>query len=118
MGMHPHGNQVDAMGPEGTAAHQAARAQGQAAPETVNREGLHGVRRAARVEAAGGDPAGRRALIGGDQGDRDAYRQAAPGLGAVHAGTFPPPAFRSATSTSSRNTEGASAAAPGSSRTR
>ena len=70
MGVHPDGNQVHAVGPEGTAAHQTARAQGQAAPETVDRERLHGVGRAARVEAAGGNPAGSRALVGGDQGHR------------------------------------------------
>src|SRR5271155_3727260 len=118
MGVHPNGDKVHAVGPEGTAANQAERTQGQAAPETVDREGLGCVRRAARVEAAGGDPAGSRSLVGGDQGHRDAYGHAPPGLGAAHAGTLSRAAFRSAAATSSRNIAGASVAAPGSSRTR
>jgi len=60
------------MGPEGAAAHQPSCREGQAPPEAVDGEGLDGVVRAARVEAAGRDPPRRDVYAGarGQQGKR------------------------------------------------
>ena len=66
------------VGPEGPAAHQAPGRQRQTGPEAVFGEGFDGVGGAARIEAAGRDPARGRALVGGDQGHRHPYGQAAP----------------------------------------
>ncbi len=118
MGVDSHGHQVHAVRPEGPAAQESSGAQRQASPEAMLREGLHGVGRAARIEATGRDSPRGGALVGGDQGHHDPNGQAAPGFGAAHAVTRLRPAFRSAFATSSRNTAGVSAAAAGSSRTR
>src|SRR5580704_6723404 len=118
MGMDTHWDEVHAVGPEGTAAQQAPGAQSQAAPEAVHGERLDRVGRTTRIEAAGRDPARGCPLVRGDQGHRHPYGQAVLGFGAGHATTLSRPALRSAVSTSPRNTEGSTAAAPGSSRTR
>src|ERR1700733_9459535 len=118
MGVDPDRHQIHAVRPEGATAQQASGAQGQAAPETVDREGFYRVGGAARIEAAGRDPAGGRTLVGGHQGHRHPDGEAPRGVGAAHAGTWACPAFTRAVATSSRNTEGASSAAAGSSHTR
>src|ERR1700722_17798232 len=118
MDMDTHGDEVHTVGPKGAAAQQAAGPQGQTPPETVDGEGLDRVRGAARVKAARRDPARGRALIGGDQGDRRPDGAAAGVEVVAHTGSLSRPAFMSAVATSSRNTGGGRAAAPGSSRTR
>jgi hypothetical protein len=106
MGVDSNGDQVHTVGPEGTTAQQTAGAQPEATPETVHRE------------AARGDAAGGRALVGGDKGHGHPDGTAVRGGRAAHAATRPRPAFTSAFATSWRNTAGSAAAAAGSSRNR
>src|SRR5277367_3994102 len=118
MGVDADRDQVHTVGSERAAAQQAAGAQSQPAPETVHRERLHRVGRAARVETTRGDTAGGRALIGGDESDGGTHGKALSGLGGAHAGTRPRPAFTRALATSRRKAAGSSVAAAGSSRRR
>jgi len=118
MGVDSNGDQVHTVGPEGTTAQQTAGAQPEATPETVHRESLHRVGGTTRIEAARGDAAGGRALVGGDKGHGHPDGTAVRGGRAAHAATRPRPAFTSAFATSWRNTAGSAAAAAGSSRNR
>ena len=61
---------------ERAAAQQPSGRQREAPPEAVYREGLDGIARAARIEAARGETPGRHPLVGRQQGDRRTDRQA------------------------------------------
>ena len=108
MSVDPDGHQVDSVGPEGAATHQAPGRQRQPAPEAMDAEGLDGVVRAAGIEAARRDPARGGALIGLEQGDGQARtgrlsRSPGPRSSGAHAVTAAWPARRRARATSVRN---------------
>ncbi len=118
MGVHPHGDQVHAVGAEGPTTQEPASGQGEAPPEPVGGERLNGIVGAARVEPAGGHAPRCSALIGREERHGHADRSAQGGNRPAHALTALRPARASAPTTSARNSAGASSAAPGSSRTK
>ena len=118
MCVHPDRNQVHAVRPEGTAAHEPPGRQGQSPPKAEHRERLDGIVRAARIEPARRHPARGRALVHPDEGDGRPGRTAPRSLGRAHRSPHACPARRSAVATSARSSAGASDAAPGPRRTR
>jgi len=106
------------MRPERPATDEAPGREREPTPEPVISEGLGGVLRAARVEAAGRNPSGCRSLIGLYHPDRGPHRPAHH-IFAVHGCTCADAAARwSARCTSATNASGRSLAAAGSTRSR